>query len=201
MRLAFNCCLNISGLLLTSLLCCAAYAAELPAPWFMKGDKIESYDAGVDPAVVRDGKPSAFLKSKADKIDGLATIKQRFSADKYRGKRLKVSAWLKTSNVKDAAGVWLRIDGNEHKMLAFDNMENRPVKGTTDWKQYSCVLDVPEFAHSIHFGFLLFDTGEVWANSFQLQVVSNDVPTTDLLGIKDERLAPEPVNLDFSEKK
>ncbi len=28
-----------------------------------------------------------------------------------------------------------RIDGPESKSLGFDNMQNRPIKGTTDWQE------------------------------------------------------------------
>jgi len=55
-----------------------------------------------------------------------------------------------------SAGFWLRIDGKENpkQQLGFDNMNNRPVKGTTDWKLYQIVLDVPENSGLINFGAL-----------------------------------------------
>jgi hypothetical protein len=156
---------------------------------------------GLDSSMLHDGKPCAYIKSKFDKMDAaLGTLRQAISAKKFIGKRIRFSGWLKTENVKDAAGLWVRVDGPEHKMLEFDNMENRPVKGSTDWQKYSCVVDVPEGAEAILFGFLLSETGKVWANRMNLDVVSKDVPSTNIAP-PPEKLPEEPVNLDFSESK
>jgi hypothetical protein len=38
--------------------------------------------------------------------------------------------------------------------LGFDNMSDHAVKGTTDWKMYSVVLDVPDDAKNIFLGAL-----------------------------------------------
>jgi len=42
----------------------------------------------------------------------------------------------------------MRID-KETTQLAFDNMENRAIKGTTDWLKYDVVLDIPKDAPGI----------------------------------------------------
>ena len=33
------------------------------------------------------------------------------------------------------AGLWMRVDKGKD-MVAFDNMQDRPIKGTTDWQRY-----------------------------------------------------------------
>lgn len=43
-------------------------------------------------------------------------------------------------------GLWFRVDGTTGKSLSFDNMQDRAVKGTTEWARYEIVLDVPEGA-------------------------------------------------------
>lgn len=168
--------------------------------WMIKGDQPDKFDFGIDSKMLRDGKPCAFIKSKVDKVNGLGTLRQAISAKNYLGKRIRFSGWLKTDEVKDSAGLWVRVDSSDTKMLEFDNMENRPVKGTTDWAKYACVVDVPDDAKTILFGFLLFDAGKVWANQLKLDVVGKDVPSTNIAPAP-TRLADEPVNLDFSESK
>lgn len=69
-----------------------------------------------------------------DEAKGFGTLTQWFRADEYRGKRLRMTAYVRTSGVERWAGLWMRIDGKEKTGLAFDNMMRRPVKGTTDWK-------------------------------------------------------------------
>ena len=59
---------------------------------------------------------------------------------------------------------------------------SRPVRGTrTEWTRYRVVLDVPEKANQIVYGFLLTGTGQVWADGIELEVVGDDVPVTDLM--------------------
>jgi len=71
----------------------------------------------------------------------------------------------------------MRIDkGSE--MMAFDNMQDRAIRGTTGWKGYEVVLDVPQDATGIFFGVLLSKTGAVWLNSVKFEVVGSNVPTT-----------------------
>src|SRR5262245_54877887 len=79
-------------------------------------------------------------------------------------------------------------------------MENRPIKGTTDWKKYGLVLDVPEESISINFGVLLSGGGQAWVDDLQLEVVSQDVLTT---GINEysERAKAEFLKKDEEERK
>ena len=39
---------------------------------------------------------------------------------------------------------------------SFDNMQDRSIRGTTDWTRYDVVLNVPENAAMMKFGFLSF---------------------------------------------
>ncbi len=94
--------------------------------------------------------------------------------------------------------------GGTRAALAFDNMKDRPIKGTTEWRKYEVVLDVPEEAEDIFFGFLLHGTGRAWVDDITFDVVGRDVATTDLRlepQINDEGPSPdlpkEPRNLDF----
>ncbi len=89
---------------------------------------------------------------------------------------------MKSENVSDWAGLWMRIDGSAtdpaKKTLAFDNMMDRPIKGTTGWQSYEVVLDVPQNATGIFFGILLSGTGEVWLSGVKFEVVDSTIPIT-----------------------
>jgi AraC family transcriptional regulator len=90
----------------------------------------------------------------------------------------------------------MRISGSSGKMLAFDNMRNRPITGTNDWTHHTIVLDVGEDAEDIIFGILLSLKGQVWMADVHIGVVDKDVPTTNLL----TEITPYfPVNLGFDE--
>ena len=68
-----------------------------------------------------------------------------------------------------------RLDG---KMLSFDNMQDRPIVGTTDWQKYEVILDVPEDGAQIAIGIVLSGKGQVWLSNVQFEIVSSRVPTT-----------------------
>jgi len=54
---------------------------------------------------------------------------------------LRFSGSVKASEIADWAGLWMRVDGTRGAMLGFDSMQDRPIKGSVDWKPYAIVLD------------------------------------------------------------
>src|SRR5207247_5970898 len=109
-------------------------------------------------------------------------LTQAFKADKFRGQRLRMTAYVKSRDVENSAGLWMRIEGFDGKgnySLSSDYMGDRPIKGTNDWKQYEVVLDVPnEGSAAIYFGMLLAGKGQVWVDDFKLEAVDKTVKTT-----------------------
>lgn len=88
----------------------------------------------------------------------------------FRGKRLTLKGFMKTSQVQEGfASMWLRVDGREGT-LAFDNMENRPVHGTTDWMEYRLTLPLADEARVIYFGLILPAVGTAWLDDLTLTV-------------------------------
>ncbi len=82
-------------------------------------------------------------------------------------------------------------------MLAFDNMDSRPVKGTTDWRRYEVVLDVPEAALRVAFGPVLRGAGRVWADDLTLDVVDPKMVKSTQALRYDMNPAEHASNLDF----
>ena len=154
-----------------------------------------AYVAGIDRNVTMRGSPSGYLKSTKREIDGFGTLMQDIAPDKYAGGRIRVSCHLKTLNVSAWAGLWVRVDrGPNVPPMAFDNMEDRGIKGTTDWTECVVVLDVGNRASNIAFGVLLSGTGTVWIDQMQFESVDDSVPVTS------PPAHPEaPRNLDFAE--
>lgn len=172
---------------------------DIPTGWFIAGNSSDSYNMGVDIGAGRNGKNAATIQSVSKKISGFGTLMQNCLPDKYIGKRIRLSGYLKTQNVEEWAGFWLRIEqANNQRPLAFDNMQERPVKATSDWQKYEIVLDVTEGAANIAYGASLYGIGQIWFDDLTLEIVDNSVPLT---GSNDSRALPhnEPINLDFEE--
>ena len=167
---------------------------ELPTGWYALGSGRNDYEFGVDDRVSHTGKRSGYTKSIRPS-EGFGALSQIFKADLFRGKRVKMIGFAKSEDVKNSAGLWMRVDGPDGKVLGFDNMSSRPIKDTTGWTKYQIVLDVPESSIDIAFGILLDGEGKIWCDTFSFEVVDQNTPTTAM----DLDYPERPVNLDFEE--
>ncbi len=149
--------------------------------WFKAGSKPDLYEIGGDESVKYNEVPSYYLKSIAEIKEGFGTIMKYIETGEYIGKRVRLTGIIKSENIDNHAGMWMRVDGpNPDKSLQFDNMYDRPIKGTNDWTKYEIVLDVPENSAGIAYGVLVSGNGQVWIGSLSFKVVGNDVPSTNI---------------------
>lgn len=175
---------------------------NIPKGWFKAGTDRESYEMGIEKGAGNDGSNAVYIKSNKSDIKGFGILFQAFSAEKYLGKRVRLSGYMKSKDVGNSAGFVMRIENKEDRShpLGFDNMSNRPVKGNTDWKIYQVVLDVPETSTEIVLGGLLTGKGQIWFSNLKFEVVEKSVPTTDMSSLMNENGEPvEPTNLNFQD--
>lgn len=174
---------------------------QAPTGWLVRGSHPKDYEVTVDKTIAHSGQASGSIKSSHSQPQGFGTLMQKCKAEQYRGQRLRMSAYAKAEGVVNWAGLWLRVDGAADQMLGFDNMENRPIQGTSEWKLYEIVLDVPAESLHLAFGVLLTGEGQVWIDDIQFEAVGPDVLSTgqpsreQLLPL----VNPHPVNLNFEE--
>ena len=115
--------------------------------------------------------------------------------DGYLGKKVKMTGLIKTKDIKEWAGMWMRVDG-PNGVLSFDNMRDRPIRGTTYWEQHSIILDVPNTAKDMAFGILLRGTGEAYIDSVSFEVIG---PASNNTNTEHSQLNSKPSNLDFEQ--
>ena len=167
---------------------------ELPFGWFKAGSKPGNYEMGIDAGAGRNGNNAATIKSKKTKVKGFGTLMQNCLPDKFRGKRVRMSGYIKTVDVTGWTGFWFRVDKKNSKgSLAFDNMSNRKIKGTTEWTRYEIVLDVPDAASNLAYGVLITGAGQVWFDELKFEIVDDTAKTTG----DGYKTHSEPTNLDF----
>jgi hypothetical protein len=178
----------------------AGITRTAPAGWHANGSNPKAFEVGVDQNQPFGGVASAYVKSVDDSAEkDFGGMMQSTSADQYKNQRVRMTGWIKTEDANnDGAHLWLRVDGqNKEKLLGFDNMNKRAPKGTTDWEEYSIVLDVPDEATSLNYGFFLGGKGQMWVNGVNIERVGAEVPTTNMLTAP-KPLPTAPVNLGFS---
>jgi len=143
-----------------------AFLNETPQFWIVFGD---GYELKVDSSEAYSGKKSLRIRF----IDGVdfAASRSSFPLGDALGKTLRFSGYIKTENIDAGwAGLWMRVDGPDGVVLAFDNMNNRPIVGTTDWQEYTIELEIDAAAISIRFGALLTGRGTAWFDAFSFKV-------------------------------
>jgi len=178
----------------------AGVTRTAPAGWHKNGSNPKAFEVGVDPTQAFGGVSSAYVKSVDDSAGKeFGGMMQSTSADQYKNQRVRMTGWIKTKDANDdGAHLWLRVDSpTPGKLLAFDNMNKRQPKGTTDWQEYSIILDVPDEAVSLNYGFFLGGMGQMWVNGVNIERVGPEVPTTNML-TPPKPLPTAPVNLDFN---
>ena len=179
---------------------------QLPYGWFRRGD---NYAVGVDHDTQHRGNAAAYIRyvggamrpitnslAGDDSEADFGLLLQRFKADDYRGKTIRMSAYVRTDQAGEAC-VWMRIDGFK-PAIRFDNMEARPIRGTTDWQRYEITFDVPHESLMIFFGALMVGKGQMWVDNFEFEIVAGD-PLGGASPSIGKDISMRPVDLDFEQ--
>ncbi|MEJ6393630.1 glyoxalase superfamily protein [Gymnodinialimonas sp. 2305UL16-5] len=170
----------------------------LPQGWMRSGDQPERFEMGV--ARRGDQRAAAIrLKPGEDRGSAFGTLMQMVDAVAYRGRRVALEGDLAADEVTGGLTIWLRADAADKQVLAFDNLESAaagagPITGDADWTHRRVVLDIPEDAAALNYGFYLRGGGTAWCRGLSLRVVEEDVEVTAESGVQ----LAAPQNLDFS---
>jgi len=161
------------------------------------GQTEEGFSVGKDTTQSHSGSASGTILSTSDDVGSFRSLTQGIRADAYRGKRIRLRGFLRSKDVNKSAGLWMRVDAIDRQQEEGFG-ENRPL-GTTDWKPYSVVLDVPVDAAAIFFGVRMTGTGQIWIDDLGLEKVDPAAVsvTGGWLGPNYEDDPMEPQNMDF----
>lgn len=140
----------------------------VPVGWSSFGEG--SYKLDVDSAVVKSGRYAVSIALLGDKPGYQAwsfTI-----PGSYPGKRINLSGYIKMEDVEGFAGLWMRLD----PQVAFNNMQQEGLKGTTDWTRYEFTLPMnPDKTEQTVIGGLLVGKGKVWFDSLSVTIDGQDI--------------------------
>jgi C-terminal processing protease CtpA/Prc len=121
-----------------------------------------------DSLVVHEGSWSARIERTANSERNFSSLTLVLPEEKG-GESITLKGYLKTADVEEYCGLWLRLDG-EVGNVGFDNMHNRQLKGTTDWTEYTITLPYSPETRRVVFGALLSGPGRVWVDDLQVLV-------------------------------
>ncbi|MGD9491818.1 MAG: S41 family peptidase [Bacteroidales bacterium] len=156
-----------------------------------------NYKIALDSVVVFSGKSSASLEFTGG--DSTFISLGYVIPDNYNGRKIKLSGYIKTENVRGYAGLWMRID----PMIDFDNMYDRGVQGTTDWTKYEITLNMrPKETKQIVFGGLLVGKGKIWLDNLEITIDGKSIekikpPKIKMLPAKADKEFDKGSKIDF----
>jgi len=119
----------------------------------------------------------------------------------YRGRRVRVSAWLKADGIGSVstaqyagiageAGLWIGV-GSPSDGTRMDRMQNRAISGTTDWEYRDFVVDVPQDNRQIMVGFWMQGKGQLWVRDYKIEEVPTTVPVNFLVKDPERVVGPD----------
>jgi erythromycin esterase len=136
-----------------------------PQKWYTGGN---GYIVALDDQEKANNSMSIKITSNNPNENEFGAITGYFPFELVKGKTIEFTGKIKTLDIKDGyAGLWWRVDG-KNGTLGFDNMSNRGLKGTHDWKEVSIKMKVNEDVTGIYFGGLFSGKGTAWFDDFKV---------------------------------
>jgi hypothetical protein len=121
----------------------------------------------------RSGVGCAVVRVPANEPRPLSDLMQSFGAAAYRGKVVRLRAWLRleASGPDDRAQMWLSVDREHHRAGFYDNMDDRPVR-SPEWTQCQIVGKIEQDAVFIDIGIMSIGRGRAWVDDVSFEIVT-----------------------------
>jgi hypothetical protein len=102
----------------------------------------------------------------------VANLMQSFSAVGYRGKTIRLRAWvrLESADAQDRAQMFLTVIRTNRQTTFFDNTSDGPVR-SAEWTRCEIVCPVDADATFINFGFMSIGKGTVWVDDVSFETL------------------------------
>jgi len=117
----------------------------------------------------------------------VGNLMQSFSAAAYRGKTVRLRAWLKLETFfvtsigirlpgpEDRAQMWLNVERANRRNGFADDMNDRPVR-SPEWSLCEITGEIGDDARFINFGVMSIGGGRVWVDDVSFEVIPKPVP-------------------------
>ncbi len=151
-----------------------AYALDgWPSGWFDSHDFVSGVSTRYRARVIKrpegNGMCTMFWNMEAGESE-FGSLMQRCPAEYVAGRAVRVEGEIRTRDVEQWAGLWIRADGEAVPDLVFDNMSGRPIRGTTPWRRYAIDVQLPQETAWLNYGIVLVGSGVIWADNFRVMV-------------------------------
>jgi hypothetical protein len=146
---------------------------KVPPGWFVPAlTKDADYLAELRRTGCRSGVGCAIVLVPANAPRPLSDLMQSFGAGAYRGKIVRLRAWLRLepSEADDHAQMWMSVDRERHRRGFYDMMDDRPVR-SAEWTKCEIVGKIDDDAVFIDIGVMSIGRGRVWVDDVSFEVL------------------------------
>jgi hypothetical protein len=178
--------------------------------WTLRSYAPDDYEVGIDHLSFHGGRGSGYVEYTVDPMvvhprRGPAFLIQAFKADRFRGERIRVTAYLRSVRAHGDPYLWIRAEGST-RMEQYGLIPD--TKGdSSGWVRQECVVDIAQSDTVIAIGAAMGWRGTIWLDDVWIEMVGKDVPlsglpgrgTTSLRTMNLGKLPDGPVNLNFEE--
>lgn len=106
--------------------------------------------------------------TEIDESSGFGNLSVFLDPEKYRGKEIKFTAWVKLKEGSRGTGhLWLRVDKPDNTFGFFENMDANPIQ-SDEWKQYEIVGEVDDVASGLMLGSFIKGKGTLFLDDVRL---------------------------------
>ena len=108
---------------------------------------------------------------------GVGNLYQSISAAAYRGRTIRLRAWLRLEGAADSsdrAQLWLSVDRGDGAVRSFEtrNGLNRPVQ-SDEWAEREITAEIAKDATFIEFGIMSYGRGRAWVDDVSFDTVES----------------------------
>ncbi len=148
---------------------------SMPAGWYLVGILKPEVEFSADSQVKYSGNYSA--KTTVSQLTsrlrsfGPPNWAQDITKGIPAGKKIRLTAYVKTEGVEGIAPVAIQC-WNKEKIVRFGTTQHKfPIGGTTDWQKVSFEMEVPEDTVKIRILCMLSGTGTAWFDDVKIKVI------------------------------
>ena len=140
---------------------------KAPPGWFVTAPPKDADQwAELDRDGCRSNRSCAVVQTPANAPIRVSGLEQTFSATAYRGKSVRLTAWIRveaSGDPEDRAQMWLSVDRAE-------GLTDQPVR-SAEWTRCEIATHVDDDATSIRFGFMSFGRGRTWVGDITVETL------------------------------
>jgi hypothetical protein len=185
----------------------SAQLAQLPATWSSmagNGGPLAlpgTCEIGIDSQKSVAGRQAYSVRCANAVLPSYGGARNTVRTAQFRGKRVRVSAWLMASGIEGVptpqysgvageGGLWIGV-GSQKAGTRMDRMQNRTIKGSTDWEFRDFVIDVPDDNNQMFIGYWMQGKGQLWVRDFNIEEVPTTVPVNFLVNDPERVVGPD----------